>query len=76
MVKTKTRTTSSDPSCQFRNSVIGSRMQRATSAAKWSRKKPSHSQAIPFDPSSITFSTRPEWVDVWKASGSSRTCSK
>ena len=46
------------------------------SAAKCSRKKPSQSQDMAPEPSSITFSTRPEWVEVWKASGSSSTCSK
>ena len=29
-----------------------------------------------FVPSSIAFRTRPEWLDEWKAIGSSSTCSK
>ena len=45
-------------------------------AAKCSRKNPSqsrHSESVPF---SITFISRPEWVPVWKVSGSCMMCSK
>ena len=57
-------------------SVIGNSTIRETKVMTCSRKKPSQTQSMLVAPSSITFSTRPEWVEVWNASGSSSTCSK
>ena len=59
-VNTRTSTTRIEPSCQFTRSVIGSSTPSETSAHRWSRKKPSHSQAMPLVPSSIALRIRPE----------------
>ncbi len=61
---------------QLMAKASGSSTTSETMAAKCSRKKPSHSRHKASVPCSITFISRPEWVPVWKVSGSCRMCSK
>ncbi len=46
-------------------------MNSATTEAQFSRKNDSQMPAMPLAPSSMIFSSRPEWVALWKLSGSS-----
>ena len=61
---------------QFRYIDSGSSTTSDMIAAKCSRKNPSQSRHSESVPLSITFISRPEWVPVWKVSGSCMMCSK
>ena len=56
---------SSRPSRQFSTSDSGRSTSSDTKAAKFSRKKASHSAHSESVPVSITFIRRPEWAPPW-----------
>ena len=57
-----TRATRIRPSRQLRNKVVGSSTNSATSEAQFSRKNDSQMMNMPLAASSMTLSSRPEWV--------------
>ena len=61
-VKSASSTTSIRPSCQLMKRDRGRSTISATNDAKCSRKNESIRDCMPDAPSSITLSTRPEWV--------------
>lgn len=75
-VNTTHRMNSRMASRQLMQSASGSSTTSDMIAAKCSRKNPSHSRHSESVPFSITFISRPEWVPVWKVSGSCMMCSK
>ena len=58
----QTSSRSRTPRRQFTRSDSGSITARATKDAQFSRKKDSHSAAMPLAASSMILSSRPEWV--------------
>ena len=74
--KIATRKTRSIPIRKSMNRVSGSSTTTVTSPARWVRKSESQNHHIPWAPSSMTLSTRPECVPTWNDCGSRRAWSK